>query len=124
MESAAGNAAIAQLASRSLDGEAETRRLADSVRELIADRERLVASISTLERNLEDMTGSTRRQGAEAAAPPSPAADPPDQVPAKVAAVTAASEPQKASPAGQPRHRNGPPCLAGRARQCVRAGQA
>ncbi len=57
----AGAAANAQmLASRSAEAEAETRRLADAVRALIADREQLVARLGALERNLEDATGSIR----------------------------------------------------------------
>jgi hypothetical protein len=104
--SAAGNVSAAQLASRSPEAEAETRRLADAVRELTADREHLAARISTVERNLEDMTGSIRRQSAETAAPPSPAADAPDPAspaaPSKVAAVSALSEPKAAGLVGQP----------------------
>jgi hypothetical protein len=106
---AAGNAPSAQPASRSQEAEAETRRLAEAVRVLTADRDRLVARIGTLERNLEDMTGSIRRQGSEKApetAPPSPAAASPAPAPAateaNVAAVAAPSEPQAASPASQP----------------------
>src|SRR6266851_1578411 len=41
---------------------AETRRLADAVRVLTADREQLIARLGTLERNLEDVTGSIKRQ--------------------------------------------------------------
>jgi hypothetical protein len=110
LAAAAGQAPSAQAAMRSPEAEAETRRLADAVRVLTADRERLVARIGTLERNLEDMTGSIRREratpSAEPAAPPSPAAasaapaPPPDA--AKLAAVPAPSEPQAAGSPGQP----------------------
>jgi hypothetical protein len=58
------SAPIMQIAARSAEVEAETRRLAESVRLLISDRDRLVARIGVLERNFEDFTGSTRRQGA------------------------------------------------------------
>src|SRR5438105_2087233 len=55
-----------QLAARSPEAEAETRRLGEAVRTLTADRDRLVARLGTLERNLEDMTGSVRRQAGTA----------------------------------------------------------
>ena len=49
---------------------AETRRLHEQVRLLAADRDRLIQRIGALERNLEDVTGSIRRQEASAAAKP------------------------------------------------------
>ena len=52
----------AQLVARSSETEAETRRLMESVRNLANDRERIVARIGMLERNIEDLTGSIRRQ--------------------------------------------------------------
>lgn len=63
----------AQLAARTAEAENETRRLSDAMRALATDRERLVVRISALERNLEDVTGSIKRQ---AALPPAPAAEP------------------------------------------------
>lgn len=47
-----------QLANRQSDQEAEQRRLSEAVRVLAADRDRLLARLSLLERNLEDVTGS------------------------------------------------------------------
>ncbi len=47
-----------QLASRQADQEAEQRRLSETVRGLAADRDRLLARLSTLERTVEDVTGS------------------------------------------------------------------
>src|ERR1043165_2972917 len=47
-----------QLANRQSDQEAEQRRLSEAVRTLAADRDRLLARLNTLERNLEDVTGS------------------------------------------------------------------
>ncbi|HEX5213477.1 MAG TPA: SPOR domain-containing protein [Pseudolabrys sp.] len=44
------------------EGSAEARRLAAQVRELTADRDRLTSRIATLEQNIEDMTGSIKRQ--------------------------------------------------------------
>lgn len=47
-----------QLANRASDQEAEQRRLSEAVRALAADRDRLMARVNTLERNIEDVTGS------------------------------------------------------------------
>lgn len=54
--------------------DAETHRLEAQVRALEADRDRLTARLATLERNLEDMTGSIRAQAERVAtvAPVSP----------------------------------------------------
>jgi hypothetical protein len=57
-----GDAAPAAV--RPTAAELDARRLADAVRALAADRERLVDRIATLERNLEDLTGSISRQNA------------------------------------------------------------
>ena len=51
-------APASQIASRHPAQEAEQRRLSDAVRDLAADRDRLLARLSTLERNVEDVTGS------------------------------------------------------------------
>jgi hypothetical protein len=50
--------------------DAETQRLAEAVRKLTADRDRLMARIASLERNIDDMTGSIKAaaQANEAAA--------------------------------------------------------
>ena len=62
-----------QLANRQFDQEAE-RRLSDAIRALAADRDRLLARIGALERNLEDVTGSIPPGNANprAAAPSTP----------------------------------------------------
>jgi hypothetical protein len=57
----------ARIAARAAEAEAEARRLGEIVRWLAADRERLLAKLDTVERNLEDVTGSVRRQEAAAA---------------------------------------------------------
>jgi hypothetical protein len=67
-----GDAMGAQLALRVPELDAETRRLAEAVRALTNEREALKARIGALERSVEDMTGSTKRQAA--AAPAAPAA--------------------------------------------------
>ena len=78
-----------QIANRHSDQEAEQRRLTEAVRTLAADRDRLAARLNTLERNIEDVTGSIGpaakapqlpsipaipAPGANAAAPPAAAA--------------------------------------------------
>ncbi|MFL5105617.1 MAG: hypothetical protein ACJ8DX_05910 [Xanthobacteraceae bacterium] len=50
----------------------EQRRLAESIRVLAADRDRLLARLEALERNL-DLTASIPRESAAAAPPPTPA---------------------------------------------------
>lgn len=56
----------------------EGRRLADTVRILVADRERLVARIATLEQNVESVTGSIAKVEKSIQAPtPAPEISPP-----------------------------------------------
>jgi TolA-binding protein len=60
----------------------ETRRLADAVRTLSTDREQLARRVASLERGLDDVTGSIQRASAAAAPataqpPTSPASQPP-----------------------------------------------
>jgi hypothetical protein len=77
-------AQVARLA----ETESETRRLSEAVRTLHSDRERLLERIASLERNLEDVTGSIRQQAQTAAAP----APPPTVQPAEPAVSSATSE--------------------------------
>jgi hypothetical protein len=86
--------AVAQLPPRAAETEAETRRLAAQVRELAADRERLTARIASLERNLDDMTGSIKQQAMQTAAAPAAASPPPaPSAPATTPTVIAAAPP-------------------------------
>src|SRR5436305_8028239 len=55
---AARTSKAAQLANRPPEQEAEQRRLAETVRTLSADRDRLAARLTVLERNLDEVTGS------------------------------------------------------------------
>ncbi|HLA20972.1 MAG TPA: hypothetical protein VJZ74_05905 [Pseudolabrys sp.] len=71
----------------------KTLRLEAQLRVLAADRDRLTARIALLERNLDDMTGSIKRQAAPEAAVP--AAKPP------IASAPATTQPA-AAPASQP----------------------
>jgi hypothetical protein len=82
----------AQLAARSAETENETRRLAQAVHALDVEREQLVTRIATLERNLEDVTGSIRAQAA-APAPPNPAPPQPAPVGAQSEPAVPQSEP-------------------------------
>lgn len=92
---AAGNASMAASGAPSFASENETRRLADAVRVLIADRDRLAARVSALERNLDDVTGAIpHRAGSETGdpaaspLPPNLAPQPPaTAVPAPVVAA-------------------------------------
>jgi hypothetical protein len=85
------DAAPAPAAARPSEAEAEARRLADAVRALAADREQLVVRVAALERNLDDLTGSIKRQNAAPAAEGTPAAG------AAVAATTP-TDPPPATP--------------------------
>jgi hypothetical protein len=78
--------------------ENETRRLNEMVRSLSTDRQRLQTRLSALERNLEDVTGSIRRQAA--APPPPPSAAPPlvQTVPPPAAPVPAVAAPVAVPP--------------------------
>jgi hypothetical protein len=60
----------AQLLARANEPDAETRRLAEAVRMLTTDRDRLTTRISAIERTMDDLTGSIARL--PPAAPPAP----------------------------------------------------
>jgi hypothetical protein len=92
--------------SRQMDG-GEARRLAETVRLLAADRDRLATRVSALERNFEDVTGSipTRPAGERAAAAnPGASPLPPALAPGAVmnAEATRASPPPATAPATVP----------------------
>ena len=83
--------APAQVPSRQLEQEAEQRRLSEAIRMLAVDRDRLLARVNTLERNLDDVTGSIAPARAAPAAPP-PAS------PAPVASAPAVNVPAVSAP--------------------------
>jgi sporulation related protein len=89
----AGAAMVAQLTAHSNELENEARRLADAVTELTADRERLNGRIASLERSLEDVTGTIKRPTAASAPSATPAAATPTPVAAAAAAAPAAAQP-------------------------------
>src|SRR3954470_6768922 len=61
--------AKAALPMHQIEQEAEQRRLSEAVRVLAADRDKLLARLNTLERNLEDVTGSIPPKAAAPSAP-------------------------------------------------------
>ena len=101
-----------QLANRQFDQEAEQRRVSEAIRLLAADRDRLMARLNSLERGLDDVTGSIS-SGAKAppASPPSinlpsinlpsmPAASAPAASNGSAQGATAAANPQGRVSAG------------------------
>jgi hypothetical protein len=82
-------AVVGQLLARTADVEREARRLADTVRSLTTERERLTTRLGLVEREMGDLTGSITRSLANqtktaearpAAPPPAPAAAAPPPV--------------------------------------------
>src|SRR5215470_9182963 len=55
-------AATVQLTTRQTEPDKATRQLSEAVSGLAADRDRLVARIATIERNLEDVTSAIKQQ--------------------------------------------------------------
>lgn len=96
------SAEIAQVAAvpRDAEPDAETQHLAEQLRELTLDRDRLAARLASLERQLDDVTGSIGRQRAAAAPVTAPAAQPPASVPEPRAPEpeSAAAEPLASTP--------------------------
>lgn len=81
---------------RPLIADPEGRRLIETVNTLTAERERLLARLSALERNLDDMTGSIKRQaslaGAAETPPKSQDAPVPTAGPSIINTIAAASQ--------------------------------
>ncbi len=90
---------VTQLLARTSDLEYETRRLSDAMRVITADRERLQMRLATVERNLEDMTGSIDRRIANNIAKVTPpATSAPATAPAAPAGLPPVSLPQVSLP--------------------------
>ena len=83
-----------QLAARSQQTDTETKRLIDSVRALSSDRDRLLARVTVLERNLEDVTGSVGRIGNAQNAAQQSSPLPPIQLPQGPTVISSISAPQ------------------------------
>jgi hypothetical protein len=96
------------------DAEIENRRLSDQFRNLSEDRDRLLARMTVLERNYEDVTGSIGKLNNPLKPPlpelnpaaPAAAAAPPEVAP--VASIPAAA-PERAAPAAAPAQPAPPP---------------
>jgi len=97
-------AELTELKQRVLDKDQQARRLEGQVATLNADRDRLASRLASLERNLDDMTGSIKRQATLAAeAAVTRAATPPTLSPlANVASVTSVRTDSFTPPAPAP----------------------
>lgn len=84
---------VAALPSRPAAKDPETRALEGEVRRLAADRDRLATRLSSLERHLDDLTGSIERQ----AAPSTPSVSTPPALPPRPAPVASTSAATAAS---------------------------
>jgi hypothetical protein len=80
-----------QPAARPFDAQAETKKLADAVRDLSADNDELKSRLAAVEQSVDDVTGSIARQAKATAPPPWPDNGPP--VPATPAAIAAVIAP-------------------------------
>jgi hypothetical protein len=80
-----------QPAARPFDAQAETKKLADLVRDLTADNDELKSRLAVVEHSVDDVTGSIAQQAKATAAPPWPDSGPP--VPATPAAIAAVIAP-------------------------------
>jgi hypothetical protein len=72
---------------------AETRRLAEAVRTLVADREQMLNRISALEHGLDDVTGSIKREARPAAPAARAEPAPPAETTANIGQAPPAAEP-------------------------------
>jgi hypothetical protein len=81
---------------RSSGADLEARRLAEAVRTLTADRDRLATRVSALERNLDDVTGSIPSRAGAERSPANPAASP--LPPALVPGAAANAETPRTTP--------------------------
>jgi hypothetical protein len=83
-----------QTAAHSFDAQAETKKLADAVRDLAADNDELKSRLAVVEHSVDDVTGSIARQAQSTAPPPWPENGPPvPATPAAIAAVIAPAMP-------------------------------
>jgi hypothetical protein len=80
-----------QTAVHSFDAQAETKKLAEAVRDLTADNDELKSRLAVVEHSVDDVTGSIAQQAKATAAPPWPENGPP--VPATPAAIAAVIAP-------------------------------
>jgi hypothetical protein len=89
----------------------QTQQLAETVRELTADRDRLQGRLAILEQSLDDITGAIKKQAAQIAQQPKPvAAAPAISAPPTTTASISEPAPQPA-PASPPPAQAAPPAL-------------
>jgi hypothetical protein len=86
-------AATVQLTTRQSEPDKVTRQLSEAVSGLAADRDRLVTRIASLERSLEDVTGSIKQQAASSPAPAQTSVHAPTTAPATAAAQASGTAP-------------------------------
>ena len=101
-----GTAEVASSPPAPRDSDVDARRMVETIRNLTEDRDRLLARMTALERNYEDVTGSIGRL-ANSARPPAepvpPAQTPPPPVdPAPVASIPASAPASAAAPSPAP----------------------
>jgi hypothetical protein len=94
--------AVAPVPPRTLVDAEETRKLADAVRKLVADRDRLKERLASLERNFDDMTGSIKTVMQANAAAQSVKEPPKEKVASAMPAPAPTPPPAPASPAVAP----------------------
>ena len=82
-----------QPAARAFDAQAETKKLAETVRDLAADNDELKSRLAVVEHSVDDVTGSIARQAQSTAPPPWPDGPPVPSTPAAIAAVMAPALP-------------------------------
>lgn len=100
-------AAVAQMPPRVAQLESESRMLAEQIRALKADRDRLAGRIALLESSVDDMTGAIKRQAAATAAvlaakAPALSAAPPAAVSAAPSAAAAQQAATTSAPGADP----------------------
>jgi hypothetical protein len=85
--------------------DADAKRLADAVRILAADRDRMLARINSLEQNLDDATGAIKRPSppGESATPAAPAKPPNPNVASASPQTVPSAEQAEAPPPSSPR---------------------
>src|SRR3954468_3226183 len=86
-------AATVQLTTRQSEPDKVTHQLSETVSGLAADRDRLVARIASLERSLEDVTGSIKQQAASSPVPAQTSVHAPPTAPATAAAQASGTAP-------------------------------
>ncbi len=96
---ASGQAGPSAGESRPAESTEEARRLTETVRSLTADRDQLITRVAALERNLDGITGSIKRE--RSASPPTTSPSPPPNPATAAGAVAPARPEMPAAPAAE-----------------------